>query len=811
MTALVPRPAAGDAVAPLSVVALVLDFILLAALFNLVVPVFENPDESYHYFFAQHVSRTGTLPVQTADPALRGPWEQEGSQPPLFHLLASPLVRWAGADLDPVTLWYNHQNSMGYPAVEGNENRFVHPPAREGWPWHGYALAVRMGRLVATGFGVLALLGVWSVARRVLRGRGWLALAATGLVAFNPQFVAVSATFSNDTAVIALATLSLALVLRVADGGDEERTIPLLAVTAGLAPLAKLSGLAVTGFVLLSLAGLAWRRGDARFLARAGGPLVLSTLVLSGWWYARNAVRYGDLTGLSYMHPGLTARSENLARWLAGLPSELEGVWWSTWGIFGWFTVLLPTAAYHAITVLAVVALVGLALALRRPAPWLDRGRLLWLGAWGTVVAASLLRWMAITKGGHGRLLFPAIAGLAIALVAGWRELAGRAAGLRHPPPAEATVDRVFASALLAALYGLAVLCLVFVVRPAFASAPAVDRAAIPAGAVPAGVVFGDGLRLLAAAVPDRVVEGAPFDLTLYWQAERALDRDGFVAVRIDQLGVRWTHAARGDFEPHDPPLDAPGTARLSYPGRGSSPPALLPVGTVIADRHTVVAPRLVTPDQPLAARLSVHLYDQDRAERWPLRDAGSAEAPAGEWATDLAVVPTAPLRLDQPAVEGSPGPHAWFDNGARLYRYARCGPVERCRGFRAYAPDDPIPLRAGVPQITGIAWTAARDGVEPLTLFAHLLDAAGAQVATFDTPPATAAPFPTDLWRAGDTLFAPLAWRIPAGVPAGAHLRLVVGLYRPGDGARVAVTDAGGRRFPDDAVPLVTVEVEAP
>ncbi|RIL10261.1 hypothetical protein DCC79_08520 [bacterium] len=811
MTALLPRPADGEAVAPLSVVALVLDFVVLALLFNVVVPVFENPDESYHYFFAQHVSHTGTLPVQTADTAQRGPWEQEGSQPPLFHLLASPLIRWAGADLDPDTLWYNHQNSMGHPAVAGNENRFVHPPDREGWPWHGYALAVHLGRLVATAFGVLTVLGVWSIARRVLGGRGWLALAAAGLVAFNPQFVAVSATFSNDAAVVALATLSLALVLRVADGDDDAHAIPRLAIVAGLAPLAKLSGLAVTGFALLSLAGLAWRRRDARFLARSAGPLVMATAVLSGWWYVRNAVLYGDVTGLSHMHPGITARSENVARWLAGLPAELEGVWWSSWGIFGWFTVLLPEAAYRAISAAAGLGLVGLAFALWRPPPWLDRGRVLWLAGWGAVVAASLVRWMAITKGGHGRLLFPAIAGLAIGLTAGWRHLAGRAAALRPAPPPDAAVDRVFASVLLAALYGLAVLCLAFVVRPAFALAPAVARSAIPADAVPADVVFGDGLRLVAAAIPDRVVEGAPFDLTLFWEAGRPLERDGFVAVRVDQLDVRWTHTVRGDFERHDPPLAAPGAAQLGYPGRGNSPPPLLPAGTVIADRRTVVAPRLATPGQPLAARLSVHLYDQDRAERWPLRDARGADVPAGEWATSLAVVPTAALALDRPPLEGPPGPHAWFANGARLHRYARCGPVERCRGFRAYEPDRAVALAPGADAATGVAWTVDRDIAEDLALFVHLLDAAGRKVATFDAPPATHAPFPTRLWRAGDTLYAPVAWEVPAGAARGARYRLVAGLYRPADGSRVAVTDAAGRRFPDDAVPLVTVEVVAP
>lgn len=828
-------PPKSEHVATISIVALVLDFMLLAMLFNLVVPVFEMPDEHLHYFYTQHLAQTGELPVQTGDYDTGGPWEQEGSQPPLYYFLAAPLIRFSEARLEAADLWYNHQNTMGRPALAGNENRFVHPPEREAWPWEGYALAVHLARLLSMLFGAVTVVCVWLIARRVLPGRDWLALAAAALVAFNPQFIATSATMSNDGVIIMLSAAALALLLRIADGEGGDHGIPLLAVVVGLAPLAKLSGVALVGFTLLTLALLAWRRRDWRFFVTTAGPVLIAVAVLAGWWYLRNAQLYGDITGISHMLPESMDRNFRLDTWLAGLPAELRGAWWSAWGIFGWFTILLPTWIYTVLSILALLALLGLAFAAWRRAAWIDWPRLLWLMAWGAVVLASLLRWLTIAKGGHGRLLFPAIATLAVALVAGWRALIDvlpepRGREDASPEPASPLrIDRVLAITITLAMFTLTIYSLLGVIAPAFAMPQTITAAAIPADAIPANVVFGEGLRLLAVQQPDRVTEGTDFPVTLYWQVEQPLDRDGFVALRVDQNDVRWTHDLRGDFERHAEPVSSPGATHLSYPGQGNAPPALLPAGpAIVVDRHVLTAPGLVTGDQPLAARLSVHVFDQEKDERWPMAEADAPDAatdgatgasdgtapgsePPTEWSTSLAVAPVYPLRFDEHDLTGEPGPHARFDNGLQLFRYDNIGSCvsENCHGYAAYDPATPKPASPGDEITTGLGWRAERDLAEPLSLFVHLVDAdTGETVATFDSPPATYAPFPTTFWRQGDELYTPITWTIPADAPPGARYRLLAGLYRPADGARIPVADPSGQRFADDAVPLLAVEI---
>jgi hypothetical protein len=814
-------PPKSEHVASISIAALVLDFMLLAMLFNIVIPVFEMPDEHLHYFYTQHLAQTGALPVQTGDYDTGGPWEQEGSQPPLYYFITAPLIRYAGAHLEAGDLWYNHQNTMGRPALAGNENRFVHPPEREGWPWQDYALAVHLARFLSTLFGAVTVVCVWLIARRVLPGRDWLALAAAALVAFNPQFIATSATMSNDGVVIMLSAVALALVLRIADGDGGDHSIPLLAIVVGLAPLAKLSGIALVGFTLLTLALLAWRRRDWRFFVTTAGPVLLAVALLAGWWYLRNLQLYGDITGISHMLPESMDRNFRLDTWLAGLPAELRGAWWSAWGIFGWFTILLPTGIYTVLSALALLALLGLAFAAWRRAAWIDWPRLLWLAAWGAVVLASLLRWLTIAKGGHGRLLFPAIATLAVALVAGWRALIDvlpepRGSEGESPEPASPLrIDRVLAITITLAMFSLTIYSLLGVIAPAFAMPRTISADAIPADAVPANVVFGEGLRLLAVQRPDRVTAGTEFPVTLYWQADQPIERDGFVALRVDQNDVRWTH--RRIFERHAEPVSSPGDTHLSYPGQGNAPPELLPGGpAIVVDRHVLTAPELVTGDQPLAARLSVHVYDQAKEERWPMVEAGAAGDPAvgdpeSEWFTDIPIAPIDPLRFKDYEVIGVPGPHARFDNGLQLYRYRGTGDSEHYNspGFATYDPETVKLANPGDEITTGLGWHAERDLAEPLSLFVHLVDAGtGETVATFDSPPATYAPFPTTFWRAGDDLYAPVTWTVPNDAPPGARYRLVAGLYRPADGARIPVADPSGQRFEDDAVPLLAIEI---
>lgn len=786
---------------PLPIALLVAAFTVLATTYNVVVPVFEAPDEHAHYYFAQHVAQTGRLPVQTKDPDARGPWEQEGSQPPLYYLLVAPLVRLTGADLRPDDLWYNDQNTMGHPALVGNENRFIHPPDREGWPWHGYALAVHLARALSTLLGALTVWLVWLIARRVFPTRPWLALATAAVVAFTPQFLFVSASLTNDNLIILLATATLALLLRLADEHDDRATVLVLALVVGLAPLAKLSGLAVLGFALLTLVWLAWRKPGGRWFLRTAGFVVLAALVFSGWWYLRNMALYGDVTGIAYMHPGGTRRHEPLAHWLAGLPDELYGVWLSTWGLFGWFTVMLPSSVYLLMAFLAFAALTGVLIALDQRVKWIEWHRLGWLVLWGVIVIASLVRWLAVTKGGQGRLLFPAIAVLAVLLVTGWRKLAGEWIG-----------DRVFTGCVVVGMAAFAVYSLQGGIRPAYAMAPTIAESEIPATAKRVDVVFDERLRLVAIEHPASVVEGETVPVTLYWQVLKPIERDGYVGLRMDQ-------SLKDEL--------ISGQANLEYPGAGTSPPKLwMQNADVHVDRHMITAPKpaaVVAPEAdtlfgpldryvrrtrepqrlPLLGRLAIQVYDPAPASPWPI---SSGTEPGGaEWSTDLIIEPR-----NKPNVQQGRGvePVARLENGIELYHasadYSLLGGPPK---WRTQMRSSPVCIKVG--QLAAeqrnrrlpLLWRAVRPVDEDLTAFVHLEDLGGRIVAQADGPPASYGRFPTSSWRAGDWLPVEVSWEIPSDVQVGKLYQLQLGLYRPSDGTRIPAFRADGRPWPNDAL----------
>jgi len=661
---------------PRPLVLLLAAFAVMATAYNAAVPIFEAPDEHLHYLVADHIARTGSLPVQTLDPDARGPWEQEGSQPPLYYLLAAPLVRATGGWLDPADLRINDRNTMGSPALVGNDNRFVHDPAAEGWPWRGYALGAHAVRALSTLLAAVAVAALYGLARHAFDGpeRDPLALAVAALVAFNPQWLALSASVTNDVLVVALAALVLWLLARILDGECTWPTLIALAITVGLAPLAKLSGLALLAFAAATLAWDGWRNRDLRYAPQRIALLGASAAVLSGWWYARNVALYGSLTGIEHMLVEGVGRDLNPERFLRGLPAEIGGLWQSSWGIFGWFTVPLPEWAFAVIALASLVGLAGAGAALVRRAPWLRVGRVAWLCAWWLILFASLMRWLLLVKGAHGRLLFPAIAAPAVLLVAGWRFWAGMPSGrlngrraahdvAREQPggipagaattraravPGTAGPARAVALATAAATAALAAFALLAVLRPAFAPPALIAESDISAGATRVDAVFADRLRLVAYEIPRRAVAERAMPVTLYWQVTAPITRDVFVGLRVDQAhGLIGASSAWDDSGAPAARIDVVGEAALAYAGAGALPFDLVAPGDdVIVDRRWLVLPQLATsmplrPDEgpidaamararpvdglPLRASLSIHVWEPKASASWTVTEARDA------------------------------------------------------------------------------------------------------------------------------------------------------------------------------------------
>ena len=191
-------------------------FFLTGIAYSLVVPAFETPDEIYHYAFARHLAAGNGLPVQ--GPEKTGPWEQEGSQPPLYYSLVA--LATAGIDqsgLDEFAV-RNPRANLGDPLQPGNKNFMLFSAQRR--PLQGVNLALRVGRWMSVVLGTLTVLFAYLLARYVFPDDRWARLLATALVATVPQFTFISASLSNDNMITVVSAAALVCLAALAKRGQ---------------------------------------------------------------------------------------------------------------------------------------------------------------------------------------------------------------------------------------------------------------------------------------------------------------------------------------------------------------------------------------------------------------------------------------------------------------------------------------------------------------------------------------------------------------------------------------------------------------
>lgn len=750
-------------------------FLAVGSWYSLAVPPFEAPDELFHYAFARHLAAGNPLPVQ--DPEVEAPWEQEGSQAPLYYWLAGRLT--AGIDQSdfPQISVRNPRANIGDPLFPGNKNFMLYSAAEH--PLAGSNLALHIGRWFSLILGALALLFTYLTARLAFPASPFLALMTLLIVATIPQFTFISAALTNDNLINAASAATifwlahlLSTEARVRNAESSATRIPhaklhashwvVLGILLGIAALSKLQGLGL--FLLSALVGLliAWRRRDWRLPLRLLLPVALPALAIAGWWYWRNYSLYGDWTGIGNLLANNGRRDDPLT--LLSFWREFRGLRYSFWGLFGWFNLLLPQWVYTVLDGITLAALAGLVWRLaptrsRRPvhnSPFAIR---LLLFIWAILSLALLLYWTLQATGSQGRLLFPGIGALVTLLVLGldtW---------LRHLPASGRRIAWLSLPALLAgsSLYALTVLL------PAAYRAPA-PVAAVPPTAVPIDVVYGDAetIKLLALEIPERrywVGEAVP--VTLYLQAPAPVQDDY-------QLFIQFLDENRVEVG-----------NLTSHPGWGRNPTSLWQPGAIYADHYPVALNRPIDNSAPLLAQVYVGFVDPhtEKSGRFPIPARTAAGAGIEPFLGQVAISPGEP-----PELAGLTPVGVQFGNVIQL---------------TGFGGENPVALVAGQPLTVTLQWDAIGTPATDYTAFVHLRDASGATVVGFDRAPA-AERFPTRFWRSGDRIVSTFVLTIPSELETGDHA-LWVGLYESASqGAlRLPVTERAGQLSGDGEVRL--------
>ena len=327
----------------LAIVLLVVVYLALALTFTLLTRAYEGDDEAAHTGYVEYVVQHHSIPhISVANGG-------ESHQPPLYYLLEAgwqevlgipafvPHVSLVKGPIGPNQLVLSHD----YDAAQ-----------------HRAAVHLHELRLLSVLFGLGTVLLTYAGAR-VVGMRQVLALGCGLVVALLPRELVLSTDLTNDALIIPLCALGLVLFLLAerarSEGRFGYRRLHLLTMghAVGAGAITKFSGLPVAG-ILLALAfvpSVTVKRRDVgvpvptpltspsdstrslrlapRFLVD-GIIAVVAFLAVSGWWFIRNRILYGQFLASrrseGYLKAFLGRCPSGRLEFTPALPSSASGV-----------------------------------------------------------------------------------------------------------------------------------------------------------------------------------------------------------------------------------------------------------------------------------------------------------------------------------------------------------------------------------------------------------------------------------------------------------------------------------------------------
>jgi len=717
-------------------------FLILGLGYDTLTPIFENSDETLHYPYVKHLADGQGLPIAQPNQLTN----QEATQPPFYYAIVAASTVWLDTNDLLDHLQYNpHWLFTEVRAITNdNQNRVLHGPM-DAFPYHRAALAIHIGRWWSLLFGCLTVICTFYLSRHLFPDNLPITVTATSLVAFNPQFLRVSATVSNDSLSAFLTTLTVLLTLRFLQA-QPRLTYPqlsLLGLLGGLTILTKLSSISIIILVMgiimsnekLEVKSEQLEVRNKNFLISHLSSLTSHLLPLTSyllflivvvtfWWFYRNHALYGEWFATE-THLNLAGRGTLSLPEIWQQRDEIQRAYWAT---FGWGQIRLPEWVYQGLSWFSLIGLLGMVVNLARefkqnphpnPLPQEEGAKLpaLWGGLRGGFSPFGLspksldldsiltlfgltgwvglnfilyLRWvMEVGSVSHTRLMFPAIAAIGMLLALGWHSLMPQRAqwGL---------AISITASFLAINLYALSSL-----LYPAFTPNETWLNDSRPA---PINLTFANHLMLLNSAItPTTIQSGNTLMVQAEWQATAPITQNYSLAIIL--------LAPTGEVLAH----------RETYPGLGLRPTRYLSPQTSFIDSYPLHFTQTVT--QPFIAQIVINPFDFNSTDRAGL----SARDATGHEITPI---------VGQVKITPNPWPiyqprqvvQATFDEAIKLIGYDI------------------------TEQSVTFYWQSLNPVSIDYTVFVHLLDEAGNVISQHDAPP-TNNIYPTHWWSTGEII----------------------------------------------------------
>ena len=696
----------------LPLLAIAITYFALSIAYSLATPLNEGPDEIWHYLYVRHIAEGKGLPIQ--DPRGYGETisQHEASQAPLYYLVSGFLTSWIRTTNPALAFVENPQASIGNPSTIDNKNRFVHP-ASEDYLFADNPLAQRVARLVSAMFGSLTVWFTGLIALKLRPTNLAFASLAAGLVAFNPQFIFTGATVTNDSSVAFAGSLLLFCIVALWKYPTSRRWALALGISVGVAFLTKFSSSVAIPLVGLVLTAIAWRRRDWRLFLTHSAIVVTAAIAISGWWWIRSLIVYGDLAPSALLRLGAIGQSATAAE----IISDLEGLLFSYWGVFGWFNLQAPDYVHRLFNLYMALAAVGLVVGairrgIRRPTgPWLA------IAGWSALFLGGLMRYRISYLIFQGRLLFGAISSNSLLLAAGlYGLLPERRAGLA-------------VAGLLALPLAASISVVPTTLLPAYSKPVLLDSTASFAGQPVVNQSIGGFAGLRGYSISsDSGRPGDMLEVDLLWEALDQTEQNHLVFIKL--FG-----------------RDGQTASRDTFPGGGNYATSLWRKGDIFIDRHWISIPD--RHKNPNALTLVAGLFDLKLMKPLQVDDHVGLEFVT---LSDIRVLACEPSRLGT----GQPAEMIVGD----LFR------LDRYQIDRTQKPAQiVVSLEVLVLQTPELDYT----------FFVHLVQ--GDKIIAQDDRQPFGEVCPTGVWREGERYVFDLTITLPMDTPAGEY-KLIGGVY---------------------------------
>lgn len=364
----------------IAVLAILFGFILLSLTYSLVTRLKYGPDEPAHFIYIRSIATNLTPPpiAHTETPSEESTSSHEAHQPPLYYaILAIPYVLLKAISASDDTVW-------------------------------------RVLRLLNILIGAAWIYSVYVLSKDFFT-REKYALAATAFVALLPTATYTAGVINNEMLISLLFTCALIPILRYfRNGSISPKSSAILGLIIGLAILSKAQGLILMIVFLAASLAVCRRVNYTNYRQVLSSAMIVLgvTVLISGWWFIRSWIVYGNLMPHSLHNPLLPGGITDL---IFCPILGLQATWIFTQSLYGHFIapywLMQPCITWspyiNVLLAFTAIAMVGFVINLRRNRSF-DRPSLNLLIFTVLVTYLAYMRYLFIVDRGlnqQGRLL----------------------------------------------------------------------------------------------------------------------------------------------------------------------------------------------------------------------------------------------------------------------------------------------------------------------------------------------------------------------------------------------------------------------